>query len=114
MEQTVSRKIDQGPDRRKKIVRRLTAACAKGARKRLDWAQHQTAALAGQYARFATEELTLRSMIRSFAGTVEESGRQVAQTSGLHREVLDTARWLVTSLSRVKVLQTGGQWVVNG
>jgi len=94
-----------------KAVRRLAAARAKTARKRLDWAHQQTAALAGQYALVATEELTLKNMTRSAAGTVEEPGKQVAQKAGLNREILDTAPGLFTSLFRYKVLETGGEWV---
>ena len=94
-----------------KAVRRLAAARAKTARKRLDWAHQQTAALAGQYALVATEELTLKNMTRSAAGTVEEPGKQVAQKAGLNREILDTAPGLFTSLLRYKVLETGGEWV---
>lgn len=59
----------------------------------------------------ATEELTLKNMTRSAAGTVEEPGKQVAQKAGLNREMLDTAPGLFTSLFRYKVLETGGEWV---
>jgi putative transposase len=92
-------------------VRRLAAAHAKSARRRLDWAHQQTARLARQYALVATEELRITRMTRSAAGTVEEPGRGVAQKAGLNREILDTAPALFTSLLRCKVLETGGEWV---
>ena len=111
LQQAVSRKSNRRSNRRKKAVRRLAAARAKVARKRLDWAHQQTAALAGKYALVATEELTLKNMTRSAAGTVEEPGKQVAQKAGLNREILDTAPGLFTSLFRYKVLETGGEWV---
>lgn len=111
LQQAVSRKANKRSNRRRKTVRRLAAARAKVARKRLDWAHQQTAALAGKYALVATEELTLKNMTRSAKGTAEEPGRQVAQKAGLNREILDTAPGLFTSLLRYKVLETGGEWV---
>lgn len=111
LQQAVSRKRNRRSNRRKKSVRRLAAARAKVARKRLDWAHQKTAVLAGKYALVATEELTLKNMTRSAAGTVQEPGRQVAQKAGLNREILDTAPGLFTSLFRYKVLETGGEWV---
>lgn len=111
LQQAVSRKSNRRSNRRKKAMRRLAAARAKVARKRLDWAHQQTAALASRYALVATEELTLKNMTRSAAGTVEEPGKQVAQKAGLNREMLDTAPGLFTSLFRYKVLETGGEWV---
>ncbi len=111
LQQAVSRKANKRSNRRRKTVRRLAAARAKVARKRLDWAHQQTAALAGKYALVATEELTLKNMTHSAKGTAEEPGRQVAQKAGLNREILDTAPGLFTSLLRYKVLETGGEWV---
>lgn len=111
LQQAVSRKTNKRSHRRKKAVRRLAAARAKLARRRLDWAHQQTAMLAAQYAWVATEELALKNMPRSAAGTVQEPGKQVAQKAGLNREILDTAPGLFTSLFRYKVLETGGEWV---
>lgn len=111
LQQAVSRKTNKRSNRRKKAVRSLAAARAKVARRRMDWAHQQTAALAGKYALVATEELTLKNMTRSASGTAREPGRQVAQKAGLNREILDTAPGLFTSLLRYKVLETGGEWV---
>jgi len=111
LQQAVSRKANKRSNRRKKAVRRLAAVRARLARKRLDWAHQQTAALAGKYALVATEELALMNITRSAAGTVEEPGKQVAQKAGLNREILDTAPGLFNSLFRYKVLETGGEWV---
>ena len=111
LQQAVSRKTNKRSNRRRKAVRRLAAARAKVARRRMDWAHQQTAALAGKYALVATEELTLKNMTRSASGTAEEPGRQVSQKAGLNREILDTAPGLFTSLLRYKVQETGGEWV---
>lgn len=111
LQQSVSRKTNKRSMRRKKAVRRLAGARAKVARKRLDWAHKQTARLASRYALVATEELSIRNMTRSAAGTVEEPGSIVAQKAGLNREILDTAPGLFTSLLRYKVQETGGEWM---
>ena len=111
LQQSVSHKSNRRSSRRRKAVRRLAAARSKVARKRLDWAHQQAAQLASRYALVATEELTLKNMPRSAAGTVEEPGKKVAQKTGLNREILDTAPGLFTSLLRYKVLETGGEWV---
>jgi len=111
LQQAVSRKTNKRSNRRKKAVRRLAAARARLARRRLDWAHKKTAALAAKYALVATEELTIRNMTRSASGTVQEPGKQVAQKASLNREILDTAPRLFTSLFRYKVLETGGEWV---
>ena len=75
LQQAVSRKSNRRSNRRKKAVRRLAAARAKMARKLLDWAPQQTAALASRYALVATEELALKDMPSSASG-----GRSNPQT----------------------------------
>lgn len=75
LQQAVSRKSNRRSNRRKKAVRRLAAARAKMARKQLDWAHQQTAALASRYALVATEELALKDMPSSASG-----GRSNPQT----------------------------------
>jgi putative transposase len=47
LQQAVSRKKNRRSNRRRKAVRRLAAAHAKTARRRLDWAHQQTARLTG-------------------------------------------------------------------
>lgn len=111
LKQAVSRKTSKRSKRRKKAVRRLAAAYAKTARQRLDWAHQKTASLAKCNALVATEELAIKNMTRSAAGTAEKPGKRVAQKTGLNREILDTAPGLFTSLFRYKVLETGGEWL---
>jgi putative transposase len=111
LQQAVSRKKNKRSNRRRKAVLRLAAARAKTARRRLDWAHQQTARLTRQYALVATEELRIANMTRSAAGTIEEPGNGVAQKAGLNREILDTAPALFTSLLRLKVQETAGEWV---
>lgn len=111
LQHAVSRKRNKRSNRRRKAVRRLSAARAKTARRRLDWAHKEAAKLASRFALVATEELCIANMTRSAAGTKEEPGRNVSQKAGLNREILDTAPALFTSLFRLKVMETGGEWV---
>jgi putative transposase len=111
LQQAVSRKTNKRSNRRRKAVQRLAAARSRTARRRLDWMHKTSADLASLYALVATEELRIANLTRSAAGTVDEPGKNVAQKSGLNREILDTAPALFTSLLRCKVLETGGEWV---
>lgn len=113
LQKAVSRKSNKRSNRRKKAVRRLAAARAKWARRRLDWLHQKTADLSSRYALVASEDLQIKNMTRSAKGTVDDPGKQVAQKAGLNREVLDTAPGLFTSLFRYKVLETGGEWITT-
>ncbi len=85
---------------------------AKLARKRHDHQHQLTAQLAARCAIFATENLTVKNMSASAAGTTEDPGKNVAQKSGLNREILDTAPGALFQKIAYKVLETGGQFEV--
>ncbi len=70
-----------------------------------------SARIAGEVAIFATEDLTIKNMTASAAGTLDEPGKNVAQKSGLNREILDTAPALLMQLIAYKVEETGGQFI---
>lgn len=108
LQRAVSSKTNKRSNRRRRAVQRLARAKAKLARKRLDWQHQLSARLAGRFALVASEELTIKNMTASAAGTPEEPGKNVRQKAGLNREILDTAPGLFTSLLRYKVLDTGG------
>lgn len=84
---------------------------AKLARKRHDYQHQLSAEIAANSAIFATEKLTVKNMSASAAGTVEEPGRNVAQKSGLNREILDTAPAALFQKIAYKVLETDGQFM---
>ena len=111
LQRAVSSKPNKRSNRRRKAVAKLSRAKAKTARCRLNWMHQTSAKLASQFALVATEELSIQGMTRSAAGTADEPGKNVAQKSGLNREILDTAPALFTSLLRCKVLETGGEWL---
>lgn len=81
------------------------------ARRRLDHHHKLSAKIAGEAAIFATEALQIKNMSTSAAGTVDEPGKNVAQKSGLNREILDTAPALLLQLIAYKVKETGGQFL---
>ena len=110
LQRAVSRK-KRGSNRRKRSIKVLSEACALQARQRLDHLHKLSARLASENELIAMEELQIRNMTRSAKGTVENPGRNVAQKSGLNREILDTAPALFTELIRYKVTETGGEFV---
>ncbi|MEV4095921.1 RNA-guided endonuclease InsQ/TnpB family protein [Streptosporangium saharense] len=82
----------RGSARRRKVVARLTALHGKVRRQRLDGAHKAANALVAAYDVIAHEDLRIANMTRSASGTVEASGRNVAQKAGLNRSILD-AGW---------------------
>lgn len=86
-------------------------AKSKLARQRHDHQHKLSAKIAARAALFATESLTLKNMTASAAGTMEEPGRNVAQKSGLNREILDTAPAALLQKIAYKVQETGGEFL---
>ncbi len=110
LDQSVSRK-KRGSNAWRRAKKTAARFKSRMARKRLDHHHKLAANIAKEAAIFATEKLTIKNMTASASGTVEEPGRQVAQKSGLNREILDTAPALLLSLIAYKVLETGGQYL---
>lgn len=74
---------------------------------------HQTSKrLVDRFSWFATEELQIRNMTRSAAGTVDEPGRNVAQKSGLNRNILDTAPAGFIAKLQYKAEEAGAEFVL--
>lgn len=111
LQQAVSRKANKLSNRRRLVLQRLAAARAKTARRHLDWMHKLSAQLASRYALVAAEALSSGDTTPSASRIAQEPGSSVAQKSGLHRSILNTAPALFTSLLRCKVLETGGEWV---
>lgn len=110
--------LDRTRSRKKKYSknwRKASAVCArfkaKQARKRHDHQHQLSSALAARCALFATENLTVKNMTASAAGTAEEPGKRVAQKSGLNREILDTAPAALFQKIAYKVSETGGEFL---
>lgn len=84
---------------------------SKMARKRHDHQHQITASIASRAALFAAEALSVKNMTASAAGTIDKPGKNVAQKSGLNREILDTAPSALYQKFAYKVLETGGEFV---
>ena len=65
---------------------------AKDGDRRKDWAQKTSTDLARRFDVIRLENLNIKDMTRSAAGTVQNPGRNVAQKTGLNRGIL-TSGW---------------------
>jgi putative transposase len=110
LDRAVSRKKRRSKGWRR-AKRDSAAFKAKMARQRLNHHHQLSARIAGEVAIFATEDLVIKNMTASAAGTIDEPGKNVAQKSGLNREILDTAPALLMQLIAYKVEETGGQFI---
>ena len=84
---------------------------SKIARKRFDFGHQVTSRIAARCSIFATEKLSIKNMMGSAAGTVEEPGKNVAQKRGLNREIGDTGGASLFQMLAYKVPETGAQYL---
>ena len=89
-QRAVSRK-KKGSGNRRKAVARLGALHRRIAHQRSDWLHKLTTDLANQHPVIALEDLHIKNMAASAAGTVEVPGRNVRAKAGLNRSILDAA-----------------------
>ncbi len=89
-QRAVSRK-KRGSANRKKAIQRLGTLHRRIAYQRSDWLHKLTHELAGQHAVIAIEDLRVKNMSASAAGTVDAPGTNVRQKAGLNRSIHDAA-----------------------
>ena len=77
----------KGSNRRAETKRQLARAHAREADRRKDWAEKLSTDVARQYDLIRIEDLKIRNMLKSAKGTAESPGSNVAQKSGLNREI---------------------------
>lgn len=87
LQQQVSRKR-KGSANRKKAVARLNACHGRIAAMRRDFLHQATTKLVRKHAFIAIEDLSVKSMTASAAGTVDAPGRNVKAKAGLNRTIL--------------------------
>ena len=87
LQQAVSRKR-RGSNNRKKAVARLAACHQRIAAIRADALHQATTAIVREHALVALEDLAVKAMTASAAGTVEAPGKSVRQKAGLNRVIL--------------------------
>jgi putative transposase len=78
----------RGSNRRAKIKVAVARLNAREADIRKDWCEKVSTGIARRYDLIRIEDLKIRSMARSAAGTVEVPGRNVRQKAGLNREIM--------------------------
>ena len=110
--------LDRAVSAKKRGGRNWRKACAvqgavkaKIARSRFDFQHKLSAKIAARCSMFATEKLSIKNMMGSAAGTVEEPGKNVAQKSGLNREIGDTGGASLFQMLAYKVPETGAQYL---
>lgn len=89
-QRSVARK-KKGSANRKKAAQRLGDLHRRIARQRSDWLHKLSTELAKSHAVIALEDLRIKNMTASAAGTVEMPGKNVRAKAGLNRNILDAA-----------------------
>lgn len=91
---------------------RLAKFSAKIARQRQDFTHKISTELANSYATFVLEDLKVRNMSASAAGSEEMPGRNVKQKSGLNRSILDQGWSAFAAQLRYKLEWRGGRLIL--
>jgi putative transposase len=98
----------KGSNRRRKIKARLAKQLRVVANTRDQHLHRVSARLAREHSLVVLENLRIRNMTRSAAGTVEEPGTKVAQKRGLNRSILDAGWGKLVQMIRYKAERAGG------
>jgi putative transposase len=77
----------KGSNRRARTKRSLARLSAREVDRRNDWIEQTTTDLVRRFDRIAIEDLNIKGMVRSAAGTIEQPGSNVAQKRGLNRSI---------------------------
>ena len=88
LRRTVSRS-QKGSNRRKKKAKTLSRECRRNKVRNRNECHRITTSLVRNYSAIAVEDLNIRNMTRSAAGTVENPGKNVAAKTGLNRAILE-------------------------
>jgi putative transposase len=106
LQQSVSRK-KKGSSNRKKAVARLNACHGRIAAMRRDFLHQETTALVQGHALIAVEDLAVKSMTASAAGTADAPGKRVRQKAGLNRTILRNGWSMAKSMLEYKAAWSG-------
>lgn len=106
LQQSVSRK-KRGSANRKKAVARLGACHGRIAAMRRDFLHQRTTELVRDHALIAIEDLAVRSMTASAAGTVEAPGKNVRAKAGLNRAILRNGWSIARQMLEYKAAWSG-------
>ena len=102
----------KGSNQRKKKVKTLSRECRRNRVKNRNECHRITTELVRRYAGMALENLRIKNMTRSAAGTAEEPGRNVAAKAGLNRSILEQSWGLIRSQLTYKAEWAGRELVM--
>jgi putative transposase len=95
----------------KKAKAKVQRIYARIANVRLDFLHRTSHAISKNHAMVVVEDLQVRNMSRSAAGTVEEPGKNVKQKTGLNRAILDQGWGEFRRQLEYKMLWSGGLFI---
>ena len=104
-------RCQKGSNRRRKAVAALSRETRRNAVRNRNECHRITTGIVRRFGRIAAEKLAISNMTRSAAGTVDEPGTNVAQKSGLNREILTQTWGLLLSQLRYKAEWAGREFV---
>ncbi len=107
-QRSVARKC-KGSNNRKKAVLKLAKLHRKIAQERANWLHQLSTSIVRENPVLAIEDLQVKNMSASAAGTIEAPGRKVKQKSGLNRGILDAAWAEFARQLAYKTQWAGGQ-----
>ena len=101
----------EGSTSRRKKVRTLSRETYRNTIRNRNACHRASTDLARRFGRIAVEDLQIRNMTRSAAGTVEEPGKNVAQKSGLNRSINEQTWGILVSQLAYKAEYAGRELV---
>ncbi|MFN3429600.1 MAG: RNA-guided endonuclease InsQ/TnpB family protein [Candidatus Sericytochromatia bacterium] len=107
----LARKV-KGSRNRAKARRRLATLRRQERRRRQDFLHQASSLVARRYGLVVMEDLAVKSMSASAAGTVEAPGRNVKAKAGLNRSILDQGWYQFKVLLGYKLAERGGELVL--
>ncbi len=103
----------KGSNRRKDTKARLGKLTGRHADQRKDWVEQTSTWLVRTYDVVVFEDLKVRNMVRSAAGTLDQPGTNVAQKRGLNRSIHEAAWSMLERRTRDKASASEGCQVVH-
>ena len=96
-------------NRQRRAEHRVAKCHQKIANLRQDWLHKLTTEIANDAAAVVLEDLKVRNMTASAAGTAEQPGKQVRQKAGLNRSILDQGWYQLEQMLAYKTAWRGGE-----
>lgn len=101
-------RCQRGSKRRQKVRERLVRVHDRIRNARTTYLHQQSVALTSRFETIVVEDLRLKNLSRSAAGTIAAPGKNVAAKSGLNRALLDAAPGRFITMLRYKAERAGG------